>query len=165
METDMKIPGPDHPIAIEPAPARWRASFQGHVIADTDDAMVLREAAYPPVVYFPKTDVSTEFLTPTERSTHCPYKGVAAYYTLFMDGVFAENAVWTYEEPYPAMAQIAGRVAFYADRVDVYEVDDAAVNPRHVDRAAIDEAVLHTDSGSGSSQREHWEPNVSQPPP
>lgn len=163
----MKIPGPDHPITMTPAPGRWRAMYFGHLIADTADALILQEAAYAPVVYFPREDVAMEYMSRTERSTHCPYKGGAAYYTVLMNGHIAENAVWTYEQPYPAMAQIDGRLAFYTDKVQVYQVDDAAVNPHHhaevQDRGGVDQIVQHTDSGSGGSQREHWAANVDQP--
>ena len=95
----MKTPGPDHPITITPAGQRWRVQFQGHVIADSGDALILKEADYPPVVYFPREDVSMEYLTRTKHATHCPYKGEASYYTLMMDGRFVENGVWTYESP------------------------------------------------------------------
>ncbi|HEX7885961.1 MAG TPA: DUF427 domain-containing protein [Phenylobacterium sp.] len=163
----MKIPGPDHPITITPAVPRWRARFAGHVIADSSGALVLREADYPPVVYFPRKDVSTEYMSRTHHSSHCPYKGDASYYTLLMDGVFAENGVWSYEAPYPAMTAIAGYLAFYPNHVEVYEVDDAAVNPHHVDAPqeprAIDEVVQHTDAGGGAPQREHWTPTVEPP--
>ena len=158
----MKIPGPDHPITITPADRRWRVKFQGHVIVDSGDALILKEANYPPVVYFPREDVSMEFLTRTAHATHCPYKGDAAYYTLQMDGHFAENAVWTYESPFPAMELIAGRVAFYPNEVEIYALDDAAVNPRHIE-SSVDEAVQHTDAGEGRAQREPWPPNVSTP--
>jgi uncharacterized protein (DUF427 family) len=160
----MKIPGPDHPITITPAKGRWRVSFENHVIADSGDALVLQEADYKPVVYFPRADVSMDYLSRTERSTHCPYKGDAAYYTLLMDGRFAENAVWTYEEPFPAMDQIRGRLAFYPDKVEIYGVDDAAVNPR-AEHAAVDDVILHTDQGDGHSQREHWKPTDESPRP
>ena len=158
----MKIPGPDHPITITQATTRWRARFQGHVIADSGDALMLKEASYKPVIYFPREDVSMEYFSRTDRSTHCPYKGDAAYYTVLMDGQFADNAVWTYEEPFPAMEQIRGRLAFYPDKVEVYAVDDAAVEPI-TPRADIDQTVLHTDSGSGASQREHWPTNLDHP--
>jgi len=167
----MMTPGPDHPITLEAAANRWRARFAGHVIADTDDAIILREADYPARVYFPRKDVAMEYMSRTERSTHCPYKGDAAYYTVLMDGQFAENAVWTYEQPYPAMEQIAGRLSFYPDKVEVYEVYDAAVNP-HPERAAaedpiirVDEVVQHTDSGAGAPQRAPWPVTADQPPP
>jgi uncharacterized protein (DUF427 family) len=158
----MKIPGPDHPITVTPAARRWRGKFQGHVIADSANALVLQESTYPQVIYFPREDVSMEYLSRTAHTTNCPYKGDASYYTLLMDGHFAENAVWTYETPYPAMTQIANYVAFYPNHVELYEVDDAAVNPHHIDED-IDQIVQHTDSGSGAPQGEHWPANVNTP--
>lgn len=159
----MKVPGPDHPITVTPAAQRWRVKFQGHVIADSAGALILQESTYPPVVYFPREDVSMEYMSRTHHQTHCPYKGDAAYYTLMMDGRFVENGVWTYEEPYPAMAPIAGRLAFYPNEVEIYAVDDAAVNPRHVDEPPVDEIVQHTDAGDGTTQRAHWPANVNEP--
>jgi uncharacterized protein (DUF427 family) len=165
----MKTPGPDHPITIEPAANRWRARFAGHVIADSADALILREATYPPVVYFPRIDVEMGFMSQTDRGTHCPYKGDASYFTVLMDGQFAENAVWTYEQPFPAMQAIEGRLAFYTDKIEVYEVSEAAVNPqrrRDPDEdfaITVDNVVQHTDSGSGAAQREHWPANVATP--
>lgn len=155
----MKIPGPDHPIDIVPAKTRWRVMYGEHVIADTGDALILEEKNYPPAVYFPRQDVSMEFLSRTEHSTHCPYKGDAAYYSIMMDGRLAENAVWTYEEPYPAMKSIGGRLAFYTDKVEVYPVADELVDPKHP-HADVDQIILHTDSGSGASQRQHWPANT-----
>ena len=154
----MKTPGPDHPITLTPATRRWRALYAGHVIADTDNAIILQEANYPAVVYFPRDDVAMDYMSRTERSTHCPYKGDAAYYTVLMNGHIAENAVWTYEHPYPAMALIEGRLAFYPDKVEIYEVDDAAVNPQQVDAV-----VQHTDSGAGAAQREPWPATADRP--
>lgn len=159
----MKLPGPDHPITITPAAKRWRARFEGHVIADTDDALILKESTYPAVVYFPREDVSMEYMASTDHHTHCPYKGDASYFTLRMDSRIEENAVWSYEEPFPAMSEIAGRLAFYPNKVEIYEVDDAEVNPRHLDEPSVDAVVQHTDSGSGRSQREPWPPTVDQP--
>ncbi len=163
----MLNPGPDHPIAVEAPKNRWRAFFAGHVIADTDDALVLREADLAPVVYFPRGDVSMEYFTRTDHVTHCPYKGDAAHYSLYMDGELVEKAAWTYEDPYPAVGEISGRIAFYP-QVEVYSVDDAEVNPHHHDELqaeheTVDDVILHTDSGSGFSQREHWKPNTDGP--
>jgi uncharacterized protein (DUF427 family) len=121
----MKIPGPDHPITLEPSRRRVRAAFQRHVIGDTTDALVLREAGYPPVYYLPMQDLDMSFLTRTEHHTSCPYKGEASYWTIYMDGVLAENAAWAYEDPYPTVAAIKGRVAFYPNAVEVYETDEA----------------------------------------
>jgi len=164
----MLTPGPDHPITIVPATCRWRAAFAGHVIADSARALVLAEAGRGPVVYFPREDVAMEYMSRTDRSTHCPYKGDATYYTVLMDGRFAENAVWSYEAPFPAMEAIGSHLAFYPDKVEVYDVDDAAVNPHHraggpETPAALDAAVLHTDSGAGASQREHWKATAETP--
>jgi uncharacterized protein (DUF427 family) len=161
----MKIPGSDHPITITPAPKRWRARFAGQVVADSDHALILQEASYPAVVYFPREDVQMELMSRTDRGTHCPYKGDASYFTLNVDGQAAENAVWTYETPFPAMEAITERVAFYTDRIEVYEADDAeaAASPGPQDRKAIDDVIQHTDSGAGQSQREHWPASVEQP--
>jgi len=163
----MLKPSAKHPITIEPATERWRVRFAGHVIADSNDALILREADYPAVVYFPRQDVGMEYMSRTERRTHCPYKGDAAYYSLYMDGDLAENAVWTYEQPYEGMEAIARRLAFYTSRVEIYAVDDAIVNPHHREETAargeVDRVVQHTDAGDGASQREHWPPNVEAP--
>lgn len=168
----MLTPGPDHPITLEPARRRWRAYFNHHVIADTDDALILHEAELPAVVYFPRKDVAMEYMGRTERHTHCPYKGDASYYTLTMGGEVAENVAWSYEQPAEAVEPIDSRIAFYTDRVEVYEVDDARVNPRHkareeapMDRAEVARIIQHTDAGDGASQREHWAANVETPRP
>jgi uncharacterized protein (DUF427 family) len=117
----MKIPGPDHPITIAPTSQRVVVTFAGRVLADTVRAVALREAAYAPVQYVPREDVDMALLRRTAHATHCPYKGDASYYSIAVDGRTAENAVWSYEAPYPAMKEIAGRLAFYPDRVDGIE--------------------------------------------
>jgi uncharacterized protein (DUF427 family) len=115
----VKVPGPDHPITITPAPGRVRALYQGHEIADSQDALILQESTYPPVVYFPRKDVEMSVMARTERDTYCPYKGHASYFTIRRDGTLAENAVWTYETPHPGMAAIADHLAFYPNVVTV----------------------------------------------
>ena len=119
----IKTPGPDHPIALAADPRRLRVRFEGHLIADSADVLTLEEAGYPPVSYFPRDDVAMDHLSRTDRDTHCPYKGRARYFTLSVDGHVAEDAVWTYEEPYPAMAAIRNRVAFYPNVVEIEELD------------------------------------------
>lgn len=122
----MKLPGPDHPITITPNPKRVRARIGGHVIADTAAALTLQEASYPAVQYIPRQDVEMGFLGKTEKHTNCPYKGEASYYSIDIDGQVLENVVWSYEDPYPAMRQIEGYLAFYP-QIEVYEVEgDAA---------------------------------------
>jgi uncharacterized protein (DUF427 family) len=114
----MKIPGPDHPISIEANPSRVVVKAGGNVIADTRAALTLREASYPAVQYIPRRDVDMAALTPSEHTTYCPYKGDASYFSIPAGGNRSLNAVWTYETPFEATAQIKDYVAFYPDRVD-----------------------------------------------
>jgi uncharacterized protein (DUF427 family) len=114
----MKIPGPDHPISIDANPSRVVVTVGGKVIADTRGALTLREASYPAVQYIPRRDVDMAALTRSEHTTYCPYKGDASYYSIPAGGDRSRNAVWTYETPFEAMAQIKDYVAFYPDRVD-----------------------------------------------
>ena len=118
----MKLPGPDHPITISPNPKRVRVSAGGVVIADTTHALTLKEASYPAVQYVPRSDANMALLARTERTTHCPYKGDANYFSINANGKALENAIWTYETPFPAMAEIAGHLAFYPDKVKIEEV-------------------------------------------
>jgi uncharacterized protein (DUF427 family) len=114
----MKIPGPDHPISIDANPSRVVVTVAGKVIAETRDALTLREASYPAVQYIPRRDVDMFALVRSEHTTYCPYKGEASYYSIPAGGDRSLNAVWTYETPFEAMAQIKDYVAFYPDRVD-----------------------------------------------
>jgi uncharacterized protein (DUF427 family) len=118
----MKLPGPDHPITITPNPKRVRISAGDTVLAETTHALVLKEASYPAVQYIPRSDANMALLARSDRVTHCPYKGDASYYSVNADGKALENAIWTYETPFPAMAEIAGRLAFYPDKVRIEEV-------------------------------------------
>jgi uncharacterized protein (DUF427 family) len=117
-EKQIKNPGPSHPISIERNPARVVVSVAGRVIADTRNALTLREADYSPVQYIPREDVDLSQLERTDHATYCPYKGDCNYYSVPAGGKKSVNAVWTYEDPYPAVAQIRQHVAFYPDRVD-----------------------------------------------
>ena len=118
----MKLPGPDHPITITTNPKRIRVTVGGTVIADTTHALTLKEASYPAVQYVPRSDAKMELLQRTERTTHCPYKGDASYFSINADGKMLENSIWTYEAPFPAMTEIAGHLAFYPDKVKIEEV-------------------------------------------
>jgi uncharacterized protein (DUF427 family) len=117
----MKLPGPDHPITIAPNAKRVRVIFNGRVVADSTRALTLTETSLRPVQYIPRDDADMGLLVRGTHTTHCPYKGDAAYYSLSIDGRTAENAVWTYETPFPAMAEIKNHLAFYPDRVDRIE--------------------------------------------
>ena len=114
----IKVPGPDHPITIERNAHRIVVTVAGRVVADTRDALTLREASYPAVQYVPRKDVDMALLERTDHITYCPYKGDCAYYSIPAGGGRSINAVWTYEEPYAAVAAIKDHVAFYPDRVD-----------------------------------------------
>jgi uncharacterized protein (DUF427 family) len=117
----IKLPGPENPIAIESNPKRVLVSIAGRVIADTREALTLREASYPAVQYIPRKDVDMSLLERTEHGTYCPYKGTCAYYSIPIGGGRLANAVWTYEAPFTAVARIKDHLAFYPDRVDVVE--------------------------------------------
>jgi uncharacterized protein (DUF427 family) len=117
----IKVPSPDHPITIERNPARIVVSVAGRVVADTQSALTLREANYPPVQYIPRRDVDMTLLERTDHATYCPYKGDCAYYSIPLGAERSTNAVWTYEAPYAAVAAIAEYLAFYPDRVDAIE--------------------------------------------
>jgi uncharacterized protein (DUF427 family) len=117
----IKIPGPDHPITIERNPARVVIRLGNHVVADTREALTLREASYPPVQYIPRKDVDMSLLARTDHSTHCPYKGDASYYSITPGGERSKNAIWTYENPHAAVREIKAHMAFYPDRVDSVE--------------------------------------------
>ena len=116
-----------------------RNALQNHVIADSEDVITLEEEGLPAVQYFPREDVSMEYASKTDRATHCPYKGEASYYTLLMDGVFAKNAIWSYEDPIAGMEAIRGRVAFYPDKVEIYELagDERDAPPLRDDPARL----------------------------
>ena len=117
-EKHVKLPDPDHPISIERNPARVVVSVAGRVVADSRNALILREAAYPPVQYIPREDVDFSQLERTDHVTYCPYKGDCNYYSIPARGTKSINALWTYEKPFPAVGPIRGHVAFYSERVD-----------------------------------------------
>src|SRR5882757_7037930 len=114
----IKIPGPEHPITIERNLKRVVVSIDGSVLADSRDALILREAGYPAVQYIPRKDVDMTLLERSAHATYCPYKGDASYYSIPTGGARSLNAVWTYETPFEVMARIKDYLAFYPDRVD-----------------------------------------------
>lgn len=115
------MPDTDPQIVIERHPGRVVVTFNGQTIADTTRAVVLRARATPPVPYIPRDDVDMARLERTSLTTHCPYKGDAAYYSIRAGGRVSDNAVWTYESPLPSMRAIEGYLAFYPDRVDAID--------------------------------------------
>jgi uncharacterized protein (DUF427 family) len=117
-EKPVRIPGPDHPITIEKNSKRVIVTVGGKTIADSSEALILREASYPSVQYIPRKDVDMSQLQRTPHATYCPYKGDCSYYSIPSQATRSVNAVWTYESPYPAVAAIKDHMAFYPDRVD-----------------------------------------------
>jgi uncharacterized protein (DUF427 family) len=158
----MKIPDESHPITIDRVAGTVRVLFEGHDIASSDDVLVLREMNYPPVYYFPRDGVEMAFLRRTQTVTHCPYKGDAAYFTIYRDGQIIEDGAWSYEDPYAAVGSIANHVAFYPEHV-TFQVDGHS--PAKTETLDVDAVVRHTDSGSGNSQAERWPANVEMPDP
>lgn len=122
MNKIIKQPDASHPITITPSTSHILVTAGGKTIADTRASLTLREASYPPVHYFPRKDVDMTLLMRTDHSTYCPYKGDCSYYSI-TSSERGKNAVWTYEAPYPAVAQIKDYVAFYPSRVDGMKIE------------------------------------------
>jgi uncharacterized protein (DUF427 family) len=117
----VKIPGPDHPITIDRNPARIVVSLAGRIVADTREALTLREAHYPAVQYIPRKDLDMALLARTDHATYCPYKGDCSYFSIPLGGERSKNAVWSYEAPYAAVTAIKDCLAFYPNCVDAIE--------------------------------------------
>jgi uncharacterized protein (DUF427 family) len=120
---EVKISGPDHPITVSPAEGTVRVTVAGRIIAESRRAIRLEENGYPAVYYLPRSDADMSLLVRTTRYTYCPYKGDCSYYSIFVGSARSENAVWTYETPYEAVAEIKEYLAFYSSRVDAFEVE------------------------------------------
>jgi uncharacterized protein (DUF427 family) len=120
-DKEIKIPGHDHPITISPAEGMIRVTFAGRTVAESTRALRLDENGYPPVYYLSRNDADMSLLVRTEHYTYCPYKGDCGYYSIFARGMKSEDAVWTYETPYEAVANIKDYLAFYPSRVDAIE--------------------------------------------
>ncbi|MYC27008.1 MAG: DUF427 domain-containing protein [Nitrospira sp. SB0662_bin_26] len=117
----MSSQGHPHAITIKQNPNRVRVSFNGTVIADTTEALVLKEGPLPPANYIPRRDVQMTYLRRTDHSTHCPFKGNAAYFSVRVGDQTADNAVWTYETPIDSVAEIKDCLSFYVEKLEVSE--------------------------------------------
>ena len=116
---------PEHRVDLLPETRRVRVVFNGTVIADSTAALRCEETGHEPVHYIPEKDIRLDLMRPTDHTSYCPFKGDATYFSVPAGGDKAQNAVWEYLDPFPAVAEIEGRVAFYPDRVDaVEELDD-----------------------------------------
>src|SRR5271163_2334817 len=119
---EIRIPGPDHSITISAAKGKVRVTVAGRIVAESTEALRLEEKGYPPVYYLPRDDADMSLLVRSEHYTYCPYKGDCTYFSIPIGGPRSENAVWTYETPYEAVAGIKEYLAFYPSRVDLIEV-------------------------------------------
>lgn len=113
-------PSASHPITVEPTGKHVTVRVEGELIADTHDALTLQESTYPAVQYIPRHDVAEDRLVHSTTETYCPFKGEASYYGVrTASGHTVDDAIWTYRDPHPAVADIAGHLAFYPDKAEV----------------------------------------------
>jgi uncharacterized protein (DUF427 family) len=120
MSRTVKIPDETHPITVTPTGTRVTVRLGGVTVAESDQALSLAEADYPVAQYIPLADVDQKLLTRTETQTYCPFKGDASYYSVTTpDGATETDVIWTYEQPYDAVKEIAGHVAFYPNRAEI----------------------------------------------
>ena len=102
----------DH-IKIRKADGDWTVRAGGAVLGETSNALELIEGDYPPVIYFPREDIAVAFLDHSDKTTHCPHKGDASYFSVITKSRTLENTVWSYENPKNGMERIKGHLAFY----------------------------------------------------
>ncbi len=111
----------DH-IKIRPAAGNWTVRAGGAVLGESKGALELVEGEYPPVVYFPRSDIAMAFLESSDTTSFCPYKGTATYYSIIAKSGEIKDAVWSYEDPKESVAEIKDHLAFYTSKVAVEEV-------------------------------------------
>ncbi|AEA25367.1 DUF427 domain-containing protein [Pseudonocardia benzenivorans] len=121
------IDGPPHKLLAHPFGRRVRAVLGGRTVLDTRDGLLLHETALLPVLYVPFADIDAAVLEPSAHTTHCPFKGDAAYHSLRVDDRFVENALWSYPDPKPAAAWLAGHAALYWTAADAWYDEDEQV--------------------------------------
>jgi uncharacterized protein (DUF427 family) len=119
MDKPRLIPDETHPITVTPTGRRVTVRVGDRLVADTTRALSLAESTYPVAQYIPIDDVSPEVLRESSTETYCPYKGDARYYSLAVGDDEITDAIWAYDNPYPAVAEIAGHVAFYPNKVAI----------------------------------------------
>jgi uncharacterized protein (DUF427 family) len=121
-----------HTLYFEDSPRRVRVMLGGETVADSKRAKLMHETGHLPVYYFPEEDVRMDLLEESDHTTHCPFKGVASYWSVKVGDRVSENAVWSYPEPTGSAPPLAGYVAFYWNKMDAwYEEDEEVfVHPR-----------------------------------
>ena len=118
----VKVPGPDHPITISQNPNTVEVRLGGHTIARSSRALTLHEGGYPPVHYIPRADTQMSHLQDSTRTSYCPYKGEANYFSISVKGDTVSDAVWYYDAPFDAVGDIKDHLAFYTDKVEISEL-------------------------------------------
>lgn len=122
-----EIDGPKHRLLLDPFPRRVRAVLAGETVLDTTRGMLLHESNLLPALYVPEEDLRTELLEPTDTTTHCPFKGDAAYRSIRVGDRVAEDAVWHYPEPLAPASWLRGLAALYWERLDAWYDEDEEV--------------------------------------
>jgi uncharacterized protein (DUF427 family) len=145
--------------SMELMPQRVEALHAGHIVADSAHAVLVREAGQPDLYFFPRQDVEMEALIPTAHRTQSGF-GEARYWSLNRDAQIHENGAWSYEHPEHGCEEIADMVAFAPSVVNIHIVDPERDRMWKAEAERMGDYIRHTDSGSGSSQQEHWAPNV-----
>jgi uncharacterized protein (DUF427 family) len=109
-------------IKTRAARGTWVVRAGGAVIGESSNAVELTEASHEPVIYFPRADIAMAFLEPSGRTSTCPHKGEASYFSIAAKSGLINDAAWSYETPKPGVEAIAGHLAFDPDRVTVEEL-------------------------------------------
>jgi uncharacterized protein (DUF427 family) len=132
-EFNFEPDAPDgHTLYFEDSPRRVRAVFGGETVVESSRVKMLHETGYLPTYYFPLDDVNQKLLEKTDHTTHCPFKGDAAYWSVKTGGETAENAVWGYPEPLESSPIPENYVAIYFGAMDQWfeEDEEISVHPR-----------------------------------
>ena len=111
----------DH-IKIRRAEGTWVVRAAGAVLGESSAALELTEGDYPPVIYFPRDDISMAFFDKSETLSTCPHKGQATHYNLEAKSGTVGDAAWSYEDPKDAVAAIKDHMAFYTNKVAVEQL-------------------------------------------
>lgn len=111
-------------LFLDPVPQRIRAIVAGETVVDSSRAMLLHETGHLPVYYFPREDLRSDLLEPSDKQTHCPHKGDASYWTIRVGDRVIEDAVWTYEAPFEPADFLTGYVALYWGKVDEWLAEE-----------------------------------------
>jgi uncharacterized protein (DUF427 family) len=107
-------------IDILPSSRHVRIEIDGVTVAESSNAALLFETGLPVRYYLPKTHVRLDLLTHTDSETHCPYKGQAEYWSVRTGDTVHEDIAWSYPTPLPESLGVAGHIAFYDEKVDVF---------------------------------------------